>query len=130
MRRKKSSTGTGSPLVLLVSGDRHWTSEDPIRRELSKFPRGTIVVHGAQRGVDTIAGRVAEELGFVVRPYPARWWESGKAAGPIRNAEMLEKEKPDLVLAFHPDIDRKSRGTKDMVAQAEKAGVPVKIFCD
>lgn len=45
----------------------------------------------------------------------------GKSAGPIRNQTMLDDGKPDLVLAFPG-----GRGTADMVAKAEKHGIPVR----
>ncbi len=40
----------------------------------------------------------------------------------IRNQQMLDEAKPDMVLAFPG-----GRGTDDMVSRAEKAGVPVTI---
>lgn len=57
--------------------------------------------------------------------HPADWQKYNKAAGPVRNGEML-KLHPDinLVLAFHDDIDS-SRGTADMVARAQKADIEV-----
>jgi hypothetical protein len=59
--------------------------------------------------------------------YPAQWHKYGRAAGPIRNQQMLAEGKPDLVLAFHDDIDG-SRGTKDMVNRARRAGVKVEVI--
>lgn len=44
-----------------------------------------------------------------------------RAAGPIRDQEMLDKGKPDLVVAFLGN-----RGTADMVRRAREAGVPVR----
>jgi hypothetical protein len=76
--------------------------------------------------VRTLARRIAEELGLEVRKYPAKWHTYGKAAGPIRNREML-KENPELVIAFHDDI-KNSKGTKDMVTIAQKAGITVVII--
>jgi hypothetical protein len=32
--------------------------------------------------------------------YVAQWKKHGRAAGPIRNQRMLDKGKPDLVVAF------------------------------
>ena len=32
--------------------------------------------------------------------YPVDWEKYGKAAGPIRNQQMIDKGKPDLVVAF------------------------------
>lgn len=43
---------------------------------------------------------------------------------PIRNKQMLDEGKPDLVLAFHTDIEN-SKGTKNMIYQAKKRGIKV-----
>jgi hypothetical protein len=115
-------------MKVLVCGDRDWTNKEAIRRELSKFPPGTVVVHGDCRGADRLAGEVAEELGFRVIPVPADWDTYGDAAGPIRNAKML-REHPDIerVLAFHPNL-KKSKGTKNMWHQAIGAGLDPELF--
>jgi hypothetical protein len=104
-----------------------------ITRELERFPPGTIIVHGACRGADNIAGYVAECLGFEVRRYPADWGKFGKGAGPIRNQHMLDKEHPDPkgfyideVLAFHEDPSL-GTGTKDMIKRAEKASPAILV---
>ena len=113
---------------LIVCGDRNWVGSEAIYRELSKYcPRTTTIVHGAARGADTIADEVAAELGMVRIYYMAKWAEYGRAAGPIRNQQMLDEEKPDKVLAFHANLDQ-SKGTKHMVKIAQEAGIPVEIF--
>ncbi len=111
---------------ILVCGDRNWSNKKAIFNELKDFPKNTVIIHGAARGADSIAGTVAKELGFEVEVYPADWNKFGKAAGIIRNKQMLEA-KPDLVLAFHPDLD-KSKGTKNMVQISRKAGVETKLI--
>ncbi len=124
-------------MKILVCGSRDWCREDPIRRELVKFPRGTILVNGYAHGADRIADKIAQQLGFVVRRYPitqAQWDELGKAAGHERNARMLEKEHPDengifidKGLAFSeymPII----KGTKDMVERLSAAKIPPEVF--
>lgn len=58
--------------------------------------------------------------------FPAEWEKFGKAAGPIRNIEMLN-ENPDLVLAFHNDLS-KSKGTAHTVKTAQKRGLKVKVI--
>lgn len=83
----------------------------------------TQVISGGCRGADKISAEVAEELRIPCRVFPAEWDKHGKAAGPIRNAEMLE-ENPDLVLAFHDNIES-SKGTKDMVRRAKDKGFKV-----
>jgi hypothetical protein len=56
--------------------------------------------------------------------FPAKWDEYGKAAGPIRNQEMVDS-KPDLVLAFW---DGRSPGTLDAIKRAVLAGIEVNIY--
>lgn len=112
---------------ILVCGNRKWHDESIIERELEKFPPGTIVIHGAAKGADTIGASVAKKLGFEVIPFPAKWHIYKKGAGPIRNQEMIDDGKPELVLAFHENISE-SRGTKDMVNRARGVGIKVEIF--
>jgi hypothetical protein len=113
-------------MIVLVCGDRDWQDKELIKKELSKLPPGTIIVEGGARGADTLAKQVAKELGFEVREYKAKWKEYHKAAGPIRNREMLKKEDPDKILAFHDNIEE-SKGTKDMIKISKKAGKDVKL---
>jgi hypothetical protein len=113
-------------MKVLVCGDRFWTDKDKIRARLAQLPAGTIILHGAARGADSIAAGIAQSLGFEVRAFPADWNKHGKAAGPIRNREMLN-EKPDLVIAFHPNLAQ-SKGTKDTVGEAKRRGIPVELI--
>ena len=87
-----------------------------------------VVVHGAARGVDHMAGATARSLGIAVEEFPAGWEKHGRAAGHIRNKAMLESGA-DLVLAFKKDfnwqLDR--GGTEDMVRRAKAAGVPTYV---
>jgi hypothetical protein len=113
--------------TILVTGDRGWDNPQTHGRVVQDILYGyrkhnPIIVHGAARGVDTIADLFARAFEYEVRPYPADWAQYHKAAGPIRNTQMLQ-EKPDLVLAFHDDLSA-SKGTKNMVNQAVKAGIP------
>lgn len=119
-------------MKVLVTGSRDWSDIDAVIRELSKFPVGTIVIHGACSGADTIAGDVAEALGFEVRAYPADWDRYGRAAGPIRNRHVLcvehRREEPvGLVLAFHADLEH-SKGTKDMVGIVREANIECRVI--
>lgn len=111
---------------VLVCGDRNWSDMAVIRREMEKLPQGTVIIHGDCIGADRIAGHYASAWGWRMQEYPADWLTYGRAAGPIRNRQMLTEGKPDLVLAFHRDLSQ-SRGTKDMVNAARKAGVEVRV---
>jgi hypothetical protein len=90
------------------------------------FCLDTVIVHGAARGADTIAGETARILGMPVEAYPADWNKHGRSAGPIRNRKMLDT-KPDLVIAFHEDIES-SKGTKDCVNEALRRGIQVEVI--
>jgi hypothetical protein len=116
----------GRGLRVLVSGARAWADLEPIRRELAPLPAGSVVIHGDANGADRLAAQVAGELGLEVLACPAEWSRYGKRAGLVRNQTMLAEHRPDLILAFHPDIEQ-ARGTKHMVTIARKAGVPVRV---
>lgn len=112
-------------MKVLVCGDRYWNNVPKIKERLAKLPEGTLILHGCCRGADTLAGLAAMVLGLPIQTFPADWEKHGLAAGPIRNRQMLD-EKPDLVIAFHPDLS-KSKGTADTVREAEKRGIAVEI---
>ena len=48
------------------------------------------LLHGGARGADRAIGRAARQLGWPVEVLPADWRRYGRAAGPIRNRELLE----------------------------------------
>jgi hypothetical protein len=82
------------------------------------------VVHGAARGADTIAGELARGFGMKVEIHPANWEEYHRAAGPIRNQEMVDLGA-DICLAF---LMPNSKGTADCIRRARKARIKVKIY--
>ncbi len=113
---------------VLFCGSRNWTDQVAIISQLNDLPADTVIIHGGARGADEMAGKMAEDiLGMEVEVYEADWERYGRAAGPIRNKRMLDEGKPDLVIAF---MKPESKGTKNMVEIAEKAGVPVQVIND
>jgi len=95
---------------ILVCGSRSWNDPGPIARELEKAVHvpgveaaQVTVIHGAARGADSIAGNVAHEFGYQVIACPADWNRFGRAAGPIRNQQMLKDHQPELVLFDEPN---------------------------
>ena len=109
---------------VLVCGDRNWKDYDAIDRLVKTLPKGSVIIQGMCRGADLMARRAAIKHGYKYEDYPADWSKYGRAAGPIRNKQMLDEGKPDIVYAFHPNISE-SKGTKDMVNQAKKCGIEV-----
>lgn len=110
---------------LLICGDREWDDIESIRLFVLEV-KPSVIIQGMCRGADLLARQVAIEEDIPFEDYPADWEKHKKAAGPIRNSQMLKEGKPDRVGAFHDNID-KSRGTKDMIKKAEKAGVKVTL---
>jgi hypothetical protein len=82
------------------------------------------VIEGEAPGADLQSRYVAENICILpVDPTPANWKEFGRAAGPIRNTEMLRKGANGIV-AFHNNL-RLSKGTANMVAQGLRSALPI-----
>lgn len=84
------------------------------------------IVSGHARGADSLGEEYAREHQLSLKEFPAEWKKYGRAAGPIRNREMLKyaMEAKPVIIAFW---DGESRGTKNMINQGEKAGAEVHI---
>jgi hypothetical protein len=118
---------------VLITGSRDWDDSEPVRaalnNALSAIPPGSylMVIHGAcPTGVDTFASEWVKEMQaqcFPVfeDPHPANWFKHGKAAGPIRNQEMVDLGA-DICFAFPAPG---SKGTVHCMGAAEKAGTLV-----
>jgi len=78
------------------------------------------LIYGVCRGADICAARWTNSVPVTTDAYPADWKKYGKAAGFIRNKQMLVEGKPDLVIAFPGGA-----GTESMVGLAEEAGIRV-----
>lgn len=117
-------------MKVLICGDRNWADYDKVldvMKGLGDKYEDLIIIEGGAKGADSLAKKAAIECDLEYKEFKANWKEYGRAAGPKRNQQMLE-EKPDLVIAFHPNIDE-SKGSKDMVRRATKAGIDVSIIC-
>lgn len=115
---------------VLVCGSRKYQDRDRVFEVLdavlAKKGHDILLITGGARGADEYAmdWAASRQVDHLVL-YP-RWNEHGKAAGPIRNRRMAKKN-PKLVLAFAEDVDN-TRGTRDMIAVAEKAKIKTKVF--
>ena len=108
---------------IVVSGSRTINDVKAIERELAReFAVKDIVVTGGCRGVDQIAYDYARRMFCDTEVHEADWTKHGKAAGPIRNAEMMQDA--DLLIAFWDGI---SRGTRNAIDEARKLGVETHI---
>jgi YspA, cpYpsA-related SLOG family len=118
----------GLTLRVLVCGGRDYDDLDWVFQVLDDIGVRHII-HGASYlgrrnprcGADYLADVYGEKRCIPTTRYPADWSKHGKAAGPIRNQQMLDESRPRLVVAFPG-----GRGTADMVRRAKAAGVRVR----
>lgn len=106
-------------MKILVCGGRDFDDYEYIKETLEMIHAEheiTCLVHGAATGTDSLAAAWAEEKGIELVPYPADFEKFGRAAGPIRNSQML-KENIELVIAFPGGA-----GTMDMIKKARRQG--------
>lgn len=81
------------------------------------------VLHGAcPIGIDSVVDRWSRDKNIRVILFPADWNGEGKAAGPNRNRRMAVQG--DFLVAFW---DGASKGTKSMIDEARKEGIPTYI---
>lgn len=113
-------------VVVLITGDRHWSDYRLIFNSLQSWHQRvgiSLVVHGACRGADNLGAQAACAMGIADDPNPADWDQYGLKAGPIRNGQMLiHHPEIELCLGFHDHIES-SRGTVDMLRKANNRGI-------
>ena len=108
---------------VLVCGGRDYNDADKMARILDDMHAVTpfdSLIYGMARGADDLAKMWATARGIKRLGFPANWEGHGRSAGPIRNKEMIDRGKPDLVIAFPG-----GRGTQNMIKQARTANVSV-----
>jgi hypothetical protein len=80
-----------------------------------------VIIEGGARGADTIASVWATHQRVKHICFKADWQRHGSAAGRLRNTQMIEQGKPDLVLAAPG-----GPGTRNMMQQAKQYGIEVR----
>jgi len=107
-----------------VIGSRTCTAPKKVFPVLQRLlTPGDIIISGGAKGADKLADQFAKENEYAFMEYPAMWNIHGKAAGPIRNQQIIDD--CDEVIAFW---DGSSRGTKNTLGLAKEAKKPVHIF--
>lgn len=79
----------------------------------------TEVVSGGARGVDRLGERWGVENNVPIKQFIPDWDANPKTAGFIRNGEMAEYGEALIA------VTNGSRGTANMISQAEKKGLKV-----
>ena len=83
----------------------------------------TEIVSGGARGVDTSARDFSNANGIKLTEFLPEYEKYGRRAPLVRNITIIENA--DLVMAFW---DGSSHGTKFVIEECRKRGVPVRIF--
>lgn len=118
-------------LAIVCSGSRDWSDKKFVESVLKAYTEkyNVTVIQGTSRGLDTIAGEVADELGAVNIGISAVQKTDFKRDLLLRNSVMLsqlEKYDRKLVLAFRNKLD--SKGTNDTVYKAVSRRIPVIMY--
>jgi hypothetical protein len=101
-------------MKIAVVGSRTFNDYSRIKAVLDGFNISTIVSGGA-KGADSLGERYANEKGLDKLIFLPDWDTHGKAAGFIRNTDIIENA--DMVVACW---DGESRGTKDSMTKAHR----------
>lgn len=110
---------------ILIAGTRSFDNYELLEKVCdAAFPVlseiGNItIVSGAASGADRLGEKYASEHHHKVLRFPADWNKYGKAAGPIRNAEMAAIA--DFFFLFW---DGRSAGSRNMLENARKRAIP------
>lgn len=103
----------------IVCGGRGYNDPGHVFRVLTELdPAPSMIIEGGASGADAWAKSWGMQNDVPLSTYYADWAKHGRAAGPIRNAEMLKVA--ERVVAFPG-----GKGTADMVRRAKVAGIPV-----
>lgn len=111
-------------MKLIIAGGRDFKFGDNEIATLDNiwfYEKVTEVVSGGAPGADACGEKWADNNAIPVTRFDADWGKHGRAAGPIRNAEMAKYA--DAVALFPG-----GRGTDSMYNEAVKAGIQIFDF--
>lgn len=115
---------------IIVAGSRDFDNRELLHFHLDRIlatKENAEIVSGHAKGADSMAEEYAKEKGIALSVFPADWKQYGRAAGPIRNKQMLDYicEGNPVLVAFW---DGESRGTKNMIDIAKKRNVECHVI--
>ncbi len=108
---------------VLVCGGRNYDNKAALFRALDELHGErhiSLIIEGGATGADCLARQWAFLREIDNDTYYAEWKKHGRAAGPIRNARMIDEGRPEVCLCALGGT-----GTADMVRRAYQAGVEV-----
>lgn len=110
-------------VCLAVVGSRGYSDYDEFKSVLDKYQMKSFVSGGCPSGADRLVEIYAKSKNIPITVIPAKWQEYGRAAGVIRNKDIVAMA--DGMIAFW---DGSSPGTKSSIDLAKKKGIPVFII--
>jgi hypothetical protein len=105
-----------------IVGSRNFFPLSLVAEIVNRLPDGTVVVSGGALGVDTTAEFSAKQRGLQCIVFPAEWGKHGKAAGVLRNTDIVNTSQ--YVIAFWDGV---SHGTADSIRKAVKGEKPLTV---
>lgn len=112
---------------VIIAGTRNFDDYQLLKRYADKIlanvSKPIEIVSGRCRGADLLGEHYASEKRFLLTFFEAKWSEYGRRAGPMRNAQMASYA--DALIALW---DGKSKGTKNMIDEALKAGISIRVI--
>lgn len=121
----------GESMRLLVFGSRTFTDRSYVYGTLDSVHNDypvSVLIEGEAAGADTLAADWARSREIPIEAYPANWNEHGRAAGPIRNRQMLVEGQPELAVCFVDKSLESSKGSKNMYDQLMKADIQCFVY--
>lgn len=110
-------------MKLAIIGSRNFNDYSLLKEEVSNIQNVSVIISGGAKGADQLAEQLGKELNIPLEIYHPDWAQFGRAAGPIRNTDIIKNS--DMVLAFW---DGKSRGTFDGIKKAKKFNKQLKVI--
>ena len=118
-------------LRILVAGSRSFEDFETLSNVLTEFLApfskekfSPVIISGTAKGADQLGEQYGIKHNIPIRRFPADWKRYGRAAGMIRNNQMLdhicEKGCVGAVVAFW---DGKSKGTAHTISEAKRREV-------
>lgn len=117
-------TKTEKHMKTAVIGTRTFENYSQLCETLDNLGhKPTEIISGGAKGADALAERYAHDNNIPLTIHLANWKAYGKAAGPIRNQQLIEA--CDQVIAFW---DGQSKGTGHTIKTAKAKGKPTKVI--
>lgn len=112
---------------IIIAGGRNFKDYELLKHECDKIIstyniKNPEIISGNAKGADLLGEKYADENNLTVHHFLPNWFKYGRSAGIRRNKQMAENS--DMLIAFW---DGKSKGTKNMINQAELVGLIIHV---